>query len=280
MDYGMPNLIENETLEQDISLCKRLHLNFIELNTNFPEYQIEKLEDTDRLLRLAEEAGIYYTIHIDEMLNIADFNPIVRAAYLETVRRTIEVAKKLAPLKRKYSTSEALANLPMTINMHMHHGIVVTLPERKVLIYEKRFEEYRKHFMEFRDLVEEWIGDSEIQIAIENTDGFRDFEKKVIEDVLQSDKFALTWDIGHSNATNEVDQPFIREHSAKLKHFHIHDGRTNPVQDHMALGNGTIDLRERLQIAKDCGARCVLETKTIKALEDSCKWLEEERITL
>lgn len=278
MDYGMPNLIENDSLEQDIALCKRLGLNFIELNTNFPEYQIEKLEDTDRLIQLAEEAGIYYTIHIDETLNIADFNPIVRTAYLETVRRTIEVAKKLVPLKKKYSTSKTYADLPMTINMHMHHGIVVTLPDRKVMIYEKRFEEYRKNFERFRELVEEWIGDSEIQIAIENTDGFREYEKAVIEDVLQSDKFVLTWDIGHSKATDEYDEPFIREHQAKLKHFHIHDGYTNPPKNHLALGTGEIDLIERLQLAEACHARCVLETKTIEALEHSCVWIKEHHM--
>ena len=40
-------------------------------------------------------------IHIDENLNVADFNP-VRAAYLETKSRTIE--GELVPLKKKYST--------------------------------------------------------------------------------------------------------------------------------------------------------------------------------
>lgn len=278
MDYGMPNLIENETLEQDISLCKKLGLNFIELNTNFPEYQIEKLEDTYRLISLAEEAGIYYTIHIDENLNVADFNPIVRAAYLETVSRTIEVARALAPLKKKYYTSDSYAKLPMTINMHMNHGIVVTLPEKKVLVYEKRFEEYMENFRRFRELVEEWIKEDEIQIAIENTDGFRDFEKKAIEYLLQSDKFVLTWDIGHSKATDEYDEPFIRKNKDKLKHFHIHDGMTNPPKNHLALGTGKIDLFNRLQLARDCNARCVLETKTITALEHSCDWLDEHNL--
>lgn len=40
----------------------------------------------------ADWAEIYYTIHLDEALNIADFNPLVRQAYLET--KTIEVLKK------------------------------------------------------------------------------------------------------------------------------------------------------------------------------------------
>ena len=35
MDFGMPTLIENKTLEENIALCKELGLQFIELNMNF-----------------------------------------------------------------------------------------------------------------------------------------------------------------------------------------------------------------------------------------------------
>ena len=84
MQFGMPTLIENRTLEDNVALCSDLGLRFIELNMNFPEFQTEKLEQTDILMRLAEQNGIYYTIHLDENLNIADFNRLVSEAYLET----------------------------------------------------------------------------------------------------------------------------------------------------------------------------------------------------
>ena len=64
----------------------------------------------------------------------------------------------------------------------------------------------------------------------------------------------------------------------KLKHFHIHDGRTNPAKDHLALGDGDIDLAERLGLAKSGNARCVVETKTIEALKQSKEWLEKHKI--
>ena len=64
-NFGMPTLIENSTLEQNISLCKELGLSFIELNMNFPEYQIDKLEAVEWLYKKADEAGVYYTIHLD-----------------------------------------------------------------------------------------------------------------------------------------------------------------------------------------------------------------------
>ena len=55
IEFGMPTLIENRTLEENIALCKELGLSFLELNMNFPEYQIDKLEDTDRFFEKAEK---------------------------------------------------------------------------------------------------------------------------------------------------------------------------------------------------------------------------------
>ena len=48
IQFGMPTLIENRTLEENAALCGELGLRFIELNMNFPEYQIDQLEETDR----------------------------------------------------------------------------------------------------------------------------------------------------------------------------------------------------------------------------------------
>ena len=235
MDFGMPTLIENRTLEENVALCRELGLKFIELNMNFPEYQTDRLEDTETLLRLAEEAGIYYTIHLDENLNIADFNRLVSDAYLETVRRSVEAAKKLI----------------------------------------RDFDTYLQSFSRFRSLCGEWIGDSEIMIAVENTDGFRDYEKKAIDYLLESPKFGLTWDIGHSKAVKEKDVPFLTERKDRLIHFHIHDGTEDPPKNHLALGDGEIDLKARLKLAEERNARCVLETKTIAALRKSVRWLRE-----
>ena len=54
MQFGMPTLIENHTLEDNIDLCSSLGLNFIELNMNFPEYQVPCLERTDHLTEPAK----------------------------------------------------------------------------------------------------------------------------------------------------------------------------------------------------------------------------------
>ena len=99
MQFGMPTLIENRTFEENAALCAELGLSFIELNMNFPDYQLGFLERTDELLAAADRFGIYFTVHLDENLAVADFNPLVAEAWLETVRRTAAAAKKTTAAK-------------------------------------------------------------------------------------------------------------------------------------------------------------------------------------
>ena len=258
--FGMPTLIENRTLEENIGLCRELGLKFVELNMNLPDYQTDRLSETERFREAASEAGIFYTIHLDEDLDIANFNPLVRTAYQKTAMLAIGAAKVLkAPV----------------LNMHMHHGVHFTLPDRKVQLYSEHKDLYLREFKAFRAQCEEAAGDSGILICIENTEGFRDYEKEAVELLLESPVFGLTWDIGHSKAEGEKDLPFIAGHQDRLKHFHIHDCIESTGKNHLALGDGEIDLAARLELAEVCGACCVLETKTKAALIQSVSWLKE-----
>ena len=257
IEFGMPVLLENGSLQENISLCRRLGLQFVEVNMSFPAYQLEFLENPEEFHR---ENDVFFTIHLDENLNIVDFNPLVRQAYVETVLRTIDAAKT--------------AGIPI-LNMHMNHGIRVTLPDRKVYLYEQYQEEYLENIRVFRELCQERIGNADITITVENTDGFLPFEREAVELLLRSPVFGLNWDIGHSAATGEADLPFLMEHEKSLAHFHIHDGGQTPPCNHLALGDGAIDLKARLDCAARNNCRCVLETKTAAALEKSVTWLKK-----
>lgn len=163
MIFGMPTLIELKGLEETLELCLELGLSFVELNMNLPQYQINHLEQIDELRRLKEKYPLFYTIHLDENLNVSDFNPLVAKAYLETVERTIQVAKKL--------------DIPI-LNMHMNHGVHFTLPDRKVKLYEQYRDFYLDSILVFREMCEKAVGEEDICICIENTDGFTDYEKE------------------------------------------------------------------------------------------------------
>ena len=58
MDFGMPTLIENKDLGENIALCKELDLQFVELNMNFPMYQIPQLEETAHLKKLDRKSVV------------------------------------------------------------------------------------------------------------------------------------------------------------------------------------------------------------------------------
>ena len=260
MDFGMPTLVENKTLYENVELCNSLGLDFIELNMNLPEYQVEQLENTRIFQDMAEEYNVYFTIHLDENLNVTDFNKAVANAYMETVKRTIEAAERL--------------KVPV-LNMHMNHGVHFTLPDRKVQLFEQYFDEYMEGIRKFINMCESEIGQSDIKVCIENTDGYREYEKAAIREMLKSRVFALTWDIGHSNAAGDTDEAFIMEYEGRLKHFHIHDSKGK--KNHMTLGSGEINLKNRLETADKHQCRCVVETKTIASLKESAVWLKERK---
>ncbi len=256
INYGMPTLIETSTLEECANLCAELGLDFIELNMNLPQYQLPKI-DVDYFKSIADKYGIYYTIHFDENLNVSDFNPYVAEAYIKTVTDTIEIVKQL-DIK--------------VLNMHMAKGVYFTLPDRKVLLFSEYKEQYLESIVNFRNMCETAIDDSDIKICIENCDGYEDFQKEAIELLLESKVFALTFDVGHNHGIGGTDGDFIMKHSDRLNHIHLHDAKSQ--KNHLALGTGEMDIGKYINLAKEQNCRMVLETKTIDGLKQSVEWLE------
>lgn len=142
LSFGMPTLIENKDPDESAALCRELGLDFIELNMNLPCYQTEQLCDTSRFLELAERNDIYFTIHLDENLNVCDFNRAVAKAYQETVKRTIGIAREIhAPV----------------LNMHMNHGVHFTLPDRKVQLFEQYKDNYMEDIRTFQQILNRFL---------------------------------------------------------------------------------------------------------------------------
>lgn len=250
MKFGMPTLLELNSLNENVVLCQKLGLDFIEINFNVPEFQVDKMDPFD-LVKITQETGIRFSMHLDEYLSITDPNEKISNAYINSVLESIEFAKK-ANIKR--------------LTMHMLPGVVFTLPNEKIYVYQKYTDYYISRLKTFRDKVEAAIGDSGIKVCCENTEGFKPYVRKGIEFLLQSDAFGLTYDCGHNKRYEYVDDDFIKAHQKDIQHMHFHDvlGKA----DHKPLGEGEIDLKAELAFAnKYHDIDVVVELKSITALE-------------
>ena len=258
--FGMPALIEIESPEASAALCRELGLSFLELNMNFPQYQIGAM-DQARLGAIARQYGIFYTLHLDDNMNVADFNPAVAGAYEDTVVESIDLARTL--------------EIPV-INMHLSLGGVVTLPERKVYLFEQYRKQYLDRIAAFRDRCHRAAADSGVRICVENTVGYPDWQVNALDTLLESPVFGLTLDVGHDFCTGGKDLEVIRSRRDRLHHVHLHDA-AKPKQDHLALGDGELPLQDRLARARQQDCTVVLEIKTAAALRQSVAWLKRNQ---
>ncbi len=163
--------------------------------------------------------------------------------------------------------------LPLIKTESSRKSKLFTLPERKVHLFSEYKEQYLKSIVDFRNMCENAIGDADMKICIENCDGYEDFQKEAIELLLESNIFALTFDVGHNHGIGGTDEDFIMKHKDRLCHIHLHDaqGRKN----HLALGTGEMDIEKYINLAKEQNCRVVLETKTIDGLKQSVEWLNK-----
>lgn len=258
LKYGMPALIELDTVEEHAALCGELGLDFIELNTNFPMQQIHRM-DPEALNCLAQQYGIGYTIHLNDEMPVADFNPVVADAYCRAVLDAIEFAKKIRC---------------KVLNLHISEGAHYTTPSRIVYFYEAYREDYLRGIRNFRDACERAIGDSGIRICMENSKAYFDFQKEALDILLESTAFALTLDIGHNHCSGYADEQWIRARGSRLKHMHMHDAKGSK-QDHQPLGQGEMDIPSYLALAEQWGCTVLLEVKTVEGLRGSVAWLRD-----
>jgi len=257
MKFGMPTLIELDSLQKNVALCCELGLSFIEINMNLPLFQISGLKTLRSL------PDIEITLHLPEELNVWDFNHIIRGAYLKVVEDTIEIAMD--------------KNIKI-LNMHMNPGVYFTLPDRKIFLFRKYKGKYLDNTRIFAEKISEMLRETEITVCIENTGIYdNDFICESVQQLLTYDCFKLTWDTGHDYSSGNKDTAFIKEHSDKLRHLHLHDAVG--CRNHLQLGAGELNIEEILSEAGDCVEKVVLETKTVAGLIQSVKYLKERTLS-
>ncbi len=255
MTYGIPTLMEYPDIDALTRFCAELGFRFVEMNMTFPWFQPDRVTGAE-LSALKQKYGVDFTIHLHDQVNPFEFSPEMRRGCLENALCAMKLAREL--------------NAPR-LNMHLLPGTYSTINGIKTYLYDQYPDIYLGYVKEFRNLADQELQGTDTVFCIENTSGFRPFHKQAIELLLESERFGLTLDVGHSFKAGGADERFILEHKDRLCHFHIHD--CDIKSNHLGFGEGGLDLVRYLNLAKELGATAVAEVKESGALIRSREYM-------
>lgn len=246
---GIPALIEFSTVEENALLCQELELDFVELNMNMPYCFPERLEPAS-LKRLAKDMGVRFSMHMPDDLDLASLHDQIRKGTLE---RAIEVVDWAGQ-----------ADIGL-LNFHINPGIYFTLPQYKVWIFDKYYDQFEDNLVRSFGMLLDKARSTGVQICVENVCNFNlPFIQRVLEPLARLPGFGLTWDTGHDAKMNFAERDVLLKHEANLRHMHLHDydGRS----DHQVLFTGHLDILSLYYFAKKHDMSIVVETKTIDSI--------------
>ena len=255
MLLGIPSLMEFSQNEDLFRFCAENGFAFAEMNMTFPWFQAGEV-DVQHLRSLQKEYGIDLTIHFHDRFDPFEFSPEMRKGSFENAEFAMMMARELQA---------------MCLNMHLMPGTYSSINSKKTYLYEKCSDHYMELVKAFAEFAEEKLAGTDTLVCIENTSGFLPFQKRAIEELLKSPRFALTFDIGHSFKAGGEDEKFILAHADRLRHFHIHD--CSLKANHLALGEGGLDTLRYLKMADEKDCTVVIEVKESSALLHSKNYL-------
>ena len=253
MKLGMPTLIEFNSLEENIELCKAIGLDFIELNVDLPYCFPEKIKWEE----VNKYKNIELTVHLSEKIEIGDINEFVRKQQIKLIERQILMFKQKANI-RKY-------------NLHLNKGIYFTLPDEKFYIYEKYKNEYLKAINNSFKELSKFALEQSVDICFENT-STTPVILQAFKKIINYPNLYYTLDIGHNIKDGEKAEKLFMENPLKIKHLHIHD--SDSKTDHLELGTGILDIKKYIKFCEINDIYAVIEVKRRKDLEKSIYYLK------
>lgn len=259
MKIGMPALVEYNTLNELVDLCLKLKLDFIELNMNLPYNFIENIEP-HVLKNITKETNIEFTMHMPDDADLGTFYSSVRRGYVELFSDSIDWA------------AQAGVNL---LNMHIIEGTKMTLPDKKIYIYEQYSDEFQNNFVKSIEVISKKAAKNNILIAVENSSNFgKTHIQKTLDKSVMLQNVKLTWDTGHDAVSLFTDKQYLMHHRDVIAHMHLHDAKEN--KDHQVLFEGNLNIHELLNFADEKKIRVLVEVKTVEALEKSISVLRSK----
>lgn len=250
MRFGMPILVEFHSLEENIELCKKLDLDFIELNLDIP-YCFPDNIDT-KLLK-----NNNFTIHLSEKIDVGELNNYLREFYLSEIERIVSFGTKYNIVK---------------YNLHLDPGIHFSLPDKKVFIYQEYLTDYLKAYKDSCIKLSNIAYKYNATILFENVK-IETYILKAIKIISNFDSLFFTLDLGHNiRYGNKAKDEFLK-YENKIKHIHLHD--FDGSKDHQELFTGLLDIRKELVFCKKKNLDVLIEVKRKEELINSVNKLHQ-----
>lgn len=240
----MPILVEFHSLSENIDLCKKLNLDFIELNLDIPYCFIDKL-DTNSL------KNNNFTIHLSEKFDVGELNNSLRNFYLNEIEKIISFGTKYNIFK---------------YNLHLDPGIHFSLPNKKIFIYEEYIDDYLRAYEDSCNILSKLANKYNATILFENVK-VESYTLKVIDIIAKYDNLFFTLDLGHNIRYGNLAKEKFMEYSNKIKHIHLHD--FNGSKDHQELFTGLLNVKEELNFCKQHNLDVLIEVKRKEELINS-----------
>jgi len=258
---GMPALVEYNSLTQLVDLCLKLKLDFIELNMNLPYNFIENINPSE-LKRITRETNIEFTMHMPDEADLGTFYESVREGFVKLFSDTLD-----------WSFESGVKLL----NLHIIEGAKMTLPDKKVYIYEQYSQEYLYKFIKSIDTLSKKANKYDVTLSIENSHNFgKNYIQKVLDKAILYPNVNLTWDTGHDAVSNFTDKQYLMKNINKIVHMHFHDAKGQ--NDHQVPFDGDLNISELIQFAKRQEIRMLIEVKTQEALKRSVEILRNSKM--
>lgn len=240
----MPILVEFHSLSENIDLCKKLNLDFIELNLDIPYCFIDRL-DTNSL------KNNNFTIHLSEKFDVGELNNSLRNFYLNEIEKIISFGTKYNIFK---------------YNLHLDPGIHFSLPNKKIFIYEEYIDDYLRAYEDSCNILSKIANKYNATILFENVK-VESYTLKVIDLIAKYDNLFFTLDLGHNIRYGNLAKEKFMEYSNKIKHIHLHD--FNGSKDHQELFTGLLNVKEELNFCKQHNLDVLIEVKRKEELINS-----------
>jgi len=250
--FGMPTLMELDTIKQNLDLAKKLKLDFLELNINM-NYCYPTPECRTELLKLKEEYQIDLSLHYYDTVDVSSQNKNYREFLYKDIR-------------------ELASNLNGVIDrmiVHIEPGAFMTIHSEKRYVY--KFDKgYEKRTVDTLKKVKAILNEFNILLMLENVP-IHPFMENLYKSLGEND-FTFCWDIGHDLIyNNKLFSSFKEKYNLQVGHMHMHN--VDNLKDHQELQKGQLDIPKYIEFAHKNNLNVVIEVKDIDNLTKSVNYI-------